>query len=398
MNESLLNILFNIYEKYLFFSDQHSFIRKEIDQLNEIYDSESYLKFIQSSSILNKNEVNILQEFLDIGSEFTEENKQELLNYFNVFDNPINKIKIVQNILPFNLINNLIIDKSLLKNLDDFYLLRKEIIHIENFIWENKTISEVNNLSIMIMNNDTNSGEYDKIKKCIKLYSNNLNPSSLYHEFFHLIDNELSKKYLLNDLFSNLNIPTKELKLLNNFISNLEHYITSDNNENFNLYYSKYLGKNPLLEIKSLDDIKFKIKNLNYLGFKLIVKKEKEELFNNLAEELYSHFQYSQNRLNQPKRNLYAIFSDILDLDLPINQKYISKNSEKLARIYQSSFPQDKDSLYPLGSEKFILTNNLNHILQNEIKPLLAHSHTLQNILTIRENFNKKINSTLQLK
>ena len=69
-----------------------------------------------------------------------------------------------------------------------------------------------------------------------------------------------------------------------------------------------------------MTDIKFKIKNLNYLGFKLIVKKEKEELFNNLAEELYSHFQYSQNRLNQPKRNLYAIFSDILDLDLPINQ------------------------------------------------------------------------------
>jgi len=396
--DTIINITKNFYSRFIYIGDKNSFIINEINNLYEINNENEFKSFISTSTILNDEAKDFLFQYLRFNKEERKEKEHLFLNYFNVDNNSIDKIKVLNNVLPFNFVNNLIIDKSLLKNLDDFYLLRKEIIHIENFIWENKTISEVNNLSIMIMNNDTNSGEYDKIKKCIKLYSNNLNPSSLYHEFFHLIDNELSKKYFLNDLFSNLNVPTKELKLFNNFVSNLDHYITSDNNENFNLYYSKYLGKNPLLEIKSLDDIKFKIKNLNYLGFKLIVKKEKEELFNNLAEELYSHFQYSQNRLNQPKRNLYAIFSDILDLDLPINQKYISKNSEKLARIYQSSFPQDKDSLYPLGSEKFILTNNLNHILQNEIKPLLAHSHTLQNILTIRENFNKKINSTLQLK
>lgn len=394
MTNPITNIIKNYYSKFLYFSDKNSFVMDEINELFKLNEDQELNKFIAKSTLLNEDIKDFLIEYLKNTPEEINEQKNLFLNYFNVTDEPINKIDLLNNVLPFNYINNLIIDKSLLKNLDNFSSLRKEINHIEKFILDNKDNPTLNNLSIILINNDTNSGEYNKNKNCITLKTNHLNPSSLYHEFFHLIDSSLGEKYNLNALFSNTNKQIKELPLFNQYVSNLDNYISSSNNgkENLELYYQKYLGKDFEKEIQNSDDIKEKIRNIEYLGIKIIVKKENEEYLGILAAEIYSHVEYAKTGNITPKRNLYSIFSDVLDLELSKSKRYLSKPSEKLARIYQSSFLIDKDSIFPLGFEKKVLIKELNHILTNEINPLLNNKVvTINNILHLRNKFNSNI-------
>lgn len=392
MDNFILNITKNYYAKFIYFADSNSFLKKEVENLFNIKSVEQLYSFIDNSNIFQVEDKDTLENILD-NKDYTEENKTYLLNYFQVKDNPVHNIDVLNNVLPFNYVNTLVIDKTLLKNAQDFFELRKEIKHIESFLYQYSKNKALNNLSIIFINNNTNSGQYHRIKDTITVKANSLNPSSLYHEFFHLLDNHLAKIYNLDDLFSNKNIPIKQLKLLNQLIGNLDNYIKSENKgkETFSAYYNKYLGSNFEKEIRSVEDIYSKIRNIKYVGFKIVIDKEKIEEVDILAKEMFSHIEYIKKGHIEPKRNLYAIFSDIIDLDLPMNSQYIARTSEKLARIYQSSFPIDKESLFPLGEEKRVLTTNLLYVLNKEIKPLLQNSNSLSKIIELRENFNNDI-------
>lgn len=394
MDEFILNVIKNYYAKFIYFADENSFIRKEVINLFEVKNQKQLSEFINESTILQDNEKIILRKKLKYNEDETED-KISILNYFQVQKNQINHIEILNNILPFNYVNTLVISKSLLSStgIENFSEFRKKIKDIEVFLYDYSNNKALNNLSIIFIHNNTNSGQYHRIKDTITLKTNSLNPSTLYHEFFHLLDNHLAKKYQLQDLFSNSNMVSKELKLFNEYLDKLDNFIEQeDRSKNtFNLYYKKYLGNNFEKEINSVEDMYSKIRNIKYLEFDIVIDSTKLDNINILAEELFSHIDYIRNGLIKPKRNLFAIFSEIIDLDLPKDSLYIAKKSEKIARIYQSSFPMDKDSLYPLGKEKEILTNQLLYILNKEIKPLLRNENTLSKIIELRESFNSNI-------
>lgn len=394
MDDFILNILRNYYAKFIYFADKSSFIRQEVNTLFDINEKTQLSFFIKNSTLLQENEKAILNDYL-IDSESLFNDKKSLLNYFQVKDKPIENLEILNNILPFNYLNTLVIDKSLLmySEVKNFYELRKEIKDIENFLYEYSNNKALNNLSIIYIENNTNTGQYHRIKDTITVKANSLNPSTLYHEFFHLLDNHLGKKYETENLFSNQNIKKEELKLFNDYIEKLDNFIENHdrNKETFNLYYQKYLGKNFEKEISSVEDIYSKIRNMKYLEFDIIIDREKIEYVDVLAKEMFSHVEYIKDGKIQPKRNLYSIFSEIIDLDLSKDNSYIARTSEKLARIYQSTFPIDKDSLFPLGTEQEILTKKLLYILNKEIKPLLKNDNSLSKIIEIRKNFNNNI-------
>lgn len=390
MEDFILNVIKNYYAKFIYFADKSSFIREEVNQLFKITNIEQLDNLIDKSNLLQIDEKDILQNILST-KDYSQENKTSLLNYFQVEEKIINHIELLDNILPFNYINTLVIDKELLKKSDNFYDLRQEIKEIESFLYNYHKNKALENLSIILIKNHQNVGQYHKFKDIITLKTNSLNPSVLYHEFFHLLDNHLAKIYDMQNLFSNENTHKKELTQFNSLISKLDNFIDGNNKENFLEYYEKYLGKNYEKEIKTIDDLVYKIKNIKYLDNDIIIHKQKINNVALLAKELFSHIEYIHNEKEKPKRNLYAIFSEIIDLDLPSGSSYISRTSEKLARIYQSNFKIDKDSLFPLGQEKDFFLKNLLHVINQEIKPLLKNETPLNKIIELREKFNNNI-------
>lgn len=395
MDNFILNITKNYYSNFIYFADKNSFIRNEIENLFTINNKIELYSFINDSTLLKSEYKKSLLLVLD-NEDYSQENKSFLLNYLEVKNISIKRIDILNNVLPFNYLNTLVIEKSLLSETSDFHKMRKEIKNLENFICDNRSNKGLNNLSMIIFSNNTNSGQYNRNTQTITLKVNNLNPSSLYHEFFHLLDYHLAKKYELQDLFSNKNLPKNELKLYNEYIKKIDNFIDGENRETFVCYYKKYFGKDFEKEIKSVDDVYSKLRNMRYLDFDIIINKDKVDYVDSLSKEIYSHVEYIKNGKIKPKRNLYAIFSDIVDLELPTDSSYIARTSEKLARIYQSSFPIDKESLFPLSEEKRVLTTNLLYVLNKEIKPLLQNSNSLSKIIELRENFNNDIKKGIQ--
>ena len=121
-----------------------------------------------------------------------------------------------------------------------------------------------------------------------------------------------------------------------------------------------------------------------------------------LVKELLTHINYSLDTKKQPERTIYAIISEIKDL--PIQGLYLSKESEKLARIYQSQFHTSNDNkLFPLGSETKLI-KKLNKIIESEFPNVLKNNNILnkqiinKNISKLRDLYTDTTNNKFKIR
>lgn len=410
MNEfekHILLIINSILNTKIFYSKKDSIIQNALNDFDDLYNNFSinkYNQFIQNelenNLLLSKKIMTTIIKYKKFNNKFkpsvllNEIIDENILNANEILTS-YKKIIPLDNVLPFNYISSLVIDKKFLQHIDitNHYEVRQEIKPIIQFLQsiKNNNILLPNlNIEFDYNNHNSTSGYWNGKK--IYISTDKLNSSALHHEYFHALETEITSKLNVNALdisiFPNRHDFTS-IKAFNHFIDTFDDNLSSKDESKTNL--KLYLDSNfPKLNKIPLNDITkniiFKYIDDNISIFTDRDGNNKYEKRDELIDELLSHINYALDKdTTIPKRTLYAIFSEFKDLstDFP----YFSKNNEKLARIYQAKF-DNNDNIkqfrhFPLGSENHLI-DKLHTVVLTELSLFLIKQN---NILNIRNKY-----------
>ncbi|NCQ52267.1 hypothetical protein GW796_10380 [archaeon] len=254
-NKDIVLAINSILNKNLFYSNKDSLLQKSLDEFHLLFNNSSTYKLLSFLDNQKENELLLKLDKIENIKEIMQLKKFNIKNFLINFSKEeilieYKEIKPLEHVLPFKLVSSLMIDKKFFSSIDvnDHSEVRKELLPITQLIHEMSNNGLLlNDINFEFSYTDNKSSGFCNKNK-IFVQCNQLNSSSLKHEYFHAMDITLAKKLNVETkedkiTFSEFNDPNLELKEFNRFIKEMDKNKSSqhETKENLNLYFQKYL-------------------------------------------------------------------------------------------------------------------------------------------------------------